>query len=195
MGIRVAAAGPADAVVATEDFFMQETTINEQALRIYLNDHLGASVGAVEWAEHCLARTTSGALRTFLQTFLSEVKEEQAVVQDMMDRIGGTENLLKQATAWVAEKAHRLKPNDDLLHYTDLKQLEALESIGTAVSGKQMLWKGFAVLLADEPRFEDIDFQFFAQRSKRQLAGIEQHRLVAARCAFLSPATDAEARL
>lgn len=174
---------------------MQELTVNDQALRIYLNDHLGASVGAIEWAEHCLARTSSGALNTFLHTFLREVKEEQAVLRDMVDRIGGTENRLKQATAWVAEKAHRLKPNDDLLHYTDLTRLEALESLGTAVSGKLMLWKGFAVILADEPRFEDIDFQFFEQRSKEQLAGIEQHRLAAARCAFLSTAADAQERL
>lgn len=157
--------------------------MNDDALRIYLNDHLAGSVVAVEQAEHCLAHN-DGDLSALLARLLDEIRDDQGVLEDLLARIGGTENPLKQAAAWVAEKAHRAKPSGDVLGYSDLKRLEELEMLVIGISGKAVLWEALGVACTTDERFDDIDFPALAASAERQRDALEPHRLAAVRRAF-----------
>ena len=164
--------------------------MNDAHLRIYLNDHLAGSVVAVEQAEHCLAHNEAGALGALLPRLLAEIRDDQGVLEGLLGRIGGTENPLKQAAAWVAEKAHRAKRSGDLLGYSDLKRLEELEMLVLGVAGKQVLWEALGATCASDDRFRDVDFPALAASARQQRADLEPHHLDAARRAFDSTATD-----
>ena len=157
--------------------------MNDAALRMYLNDHLAGSVVAVEQAEHSLAHN-DGALGDLLSLLLHEIRADQAVLENLLDRIGGTENLLKQAAAWAAEKAHRAKPSGNVLGYSDLKRLEELELLVLGISGKKALWEALGVACGANARFRDTNFSALSESAQRQHDAIEPHRLDAARLAF-----------
>jgi hypothetical protein len=165
--------------------------MKDDVLRIYLNDHLAGSVGAIEVIEHCLANNAEGPLGTFLPRLLEEVKEDQEVLKDILERIG-IENPVKQAMAWLAEKVHRVKYGGEGLGYSDLKRMEELEALVIGVHGKRALWKVLDSICSADPRLQDIDYAALAERAQKQQDELEPHRITAARRAFVSLSQELE---
>lgn len=159
-------------------------------LRIYLNDHLAGSVAAIGQGEHCLSKNPDGDLAALLTWVLEEIREDRAVLQDLVDRIGGAENPLKQAVSWVSEKVERAKPSGEVLGYSDLNRLEELETLAIGIIGKRTLWDGLGAVCASDERFRGVDFRSLAQRAQRQRDALEPHRIEAARRAFASRAAE-----
>ncbi len=166
--------------------------MRDKLLRIYLNDHLAGSVVAVEQGEHCLTNNPDGDLAALLTRTLEEIRKDQAVLKDLLDRIGGTENPLKQAASWVSEKVHRAKPSGEVLGYSDLNRLEELEMLVIGITGKRALWDGLDAACASDDRFRGVDFRALALSAQRQRDAIEPHRIEAARRAFASRAEETE---
>lgn len=160
--------------------------MNDKLLRIYLNDHLAGSVVAVEQVAHCLKNNPDGELGALLAQLQDEIQEDRDVLEDLIERIGGAENPLKQAASWIAEKAHRTKPSGDVVGYSDLKRLEELEMLVLGVTGKHVLWDALDEVCGSDDRFRDIDFRALEQRAQRQRDDLEPHRIAAARTAFVS---------
>lgn len=158
--------------------------MNDDLLRIYLNDHLATSVALVEQVDYCLSNNPGGELEVLLPRLLGEIREEQAILKDTIDRIGGLENPVKKSAAWLAEKVHRTKPSGSLFGYTHLARMEELEEMVVAVSGKRALWQALGTVSATDDRFDGVDFDALVRRSERQIAAIEPHRIAAARRAF-----------
>ncbi len=151
----------------------------------YLNDHLAGSAAAVELAQHARNSNPDTPLGAYLHTFLSEIEEDQAVVRDLLERVGGGTNAVKTAVGWFAEKAARLKLNHPLQSYTAFVRMEELEGLLLGVRGKLALWHALKEI-TPEPRFDGVDFTRLAERTEGQLSEIERHRLEAAREAFLA---------
>ena len=166
--------------------------MRDDLLRIYLNDHLAGSVVAIEQIEHCLDKNLKGELGAFLSRLLSEIKEDQTVLKDVLARVGGAESPVKKAAAWAFEKVHRAKPSGEAAGYSDLNRLEELDGVATGVSGKLALWRALEVVSASDDRLRDIDFRTLAQRAQRQRDEIEPHRIDAARRAFVPRAAETE---
>ena len=158
--------------------------MNDDLLRIYLNDHLGGSVGAIAVLEYCAEQNPDGALGTFLSRLLEEIQADQQVLQDLIHRIGGTENPLKKTAGWLSEKLHRAKPSGEILSYSDLTRLEELEELVAGITGKKALWDTLAAVCEADPRFQGVDFPALSQQAQRQRDELEPHRLAAARLAF-----------
>ena len=88
--------------------------MNEENLKSYLNDHLAGSEGAVELAQHVRNNNPDTPLGAYLDTFLTEIEEDRAVVRNLLERLCGGTNAAKTAMGWFAEKAARLKLNHPL---------------------------------------------------------------------------------
>lgn len=163
--------------------------MHDRFLRIYLNDHLAGSVMAIEQIEHSLDENSEGELSAFLARMLDEIRGSQAVLKEVIDRVGGVENPVKKGASWLSEKVRRAKPSGAAFGYTDLTRLEDLESLMLGTRGQLALWTTLDAL-PDDDRLSGLDFGRLAARAQRQHEAFEQHRMEAARRAFA--ARDAE---
>jgi hypothetical protein len=156
--------------------------MDEKHLVTYLNDHLAGSVAGIELAESCLERNAGTPLGDFLAHLLRDLKEDQEVVRGMLARYGAGESGAKKATAWLAEKASRLKMVG--VAYSDLSRLQELEMLVVGIRGKLALWVALEEVGRADPRLHGIDFRTLQERAQRQMEEVERRRLAAARDAF-----------
>ena len=154
--------------------------MTRQALGTYLNDHLAGSVMGIELAERTIRENEGDPLAARLGRVLEEIREDQAVLKGVIDRVGAAQNPLKKAGAWLAEKAARVK-----LGGTDeageLSRLEVLEVLTTGIHGKRALWRALRVVA---PRYEELgalNFDLLERRAIEQHEVVEEMRLEAAK--------------
>jgi hypothetical protein len=159
---------------------------NRALLRIYLNDHLAAALGARELTRRSLRSNEGNEYGRFLGSFLRELEEDRVTLEQLLTRLGLPQARAKQALAWAAEKAGRLKLNGRLTSYSPLSRLVELEMLTLGVSGKLLLWRTLERLAAGDPSLTGFDFTALAARAESQRAGLEEHRLRAAQEALSS---------
>ena len=73
----------------------------DDPLAVYLNDHLAASVGALELLDHLIASIESEELGAFLTRLRAEIAEDQAVLTDLLKHVGEKESAIRKAGAWM----------------------------------------------------------------------------------------------
>ena len=151
--------------------------MNNDHLTTYLNDHLAGSVAGIELVERCLSNNEATPLGTYLNTLVSEIKQDQAVLKEVLKRLGGGVNPLKTTAAWLGEKAGRVKLNNKLFDYSELSRLEELEGLLLGVRGKLALWTALETAVTADTRLSGVDFGSLARRAEEQLETLEQHRL------------------
>jgi hypothetical protein len=153
-------------------------------LGIYLNDHLGGSLGGLELARRAASSNRGDPSGEFLSTLVEKIDQDIVTLKDVMDRLGVRKDPLKQGLGWTAEKLGRLKLNGQLLGYSPLSRLVELESLALGVEGKLALWQTLKATLDSDPRLMGIDFDRLIARAREQRAGLERQRLVAAKTAL-----------
>ncbi len=158
--------------------------MNEKLLRIYLNDHLAGSTGGVELVARCRRENEGHPLGAYMEQLLGELEEDRALLRDLLGRIGGTENVVKQAGAWLLEKVERLKPDGSPFAYSDLNRVVEMEALLLGVRGRLALLCVLEAIHEPGGPFSDLDFPRLKQRAEQQLDAIERHRTDAARRAF-----------
>lgn len=154
--------------------------MSDEALSTYLNDHLAGSVGAIEMVERAITENAGNLLGRRLEEILKEIRKDQAVLQDLIARVGSTENPLKKAGAWLAEKAGRMK-----LGGTDepgeLARMEVLETLAMGMQGRRALWRALRVVANKHPVLRGLDLDLLERRAVEQHDRVEEWRLEAAR--------------
>ncbi|HEY9505651.1 MAG TPA: hypothetical protein VIQ27_06750 [Gemmatimonadales bacterium] len=153
--------------------------MSREALQTYLNDHLAGSVMAVQMAERTIRENEGGSIAVRLSRVLEEIREDQAVLKGLIERVGAGESPVKKAGAWLAEKAGRLK-----LGGTDepgeLSRLEVLEILTMGIHGKQALWRTLRVAAPGHEGLRGLDYDLLEHRAIRQHEAVEAMRLEAA---------------
>jgi hypothetical protein len=156
--------------------------MSSKYLPIYLNDHLTASTLALELSGRTAGATRGTELGDFLAGLRIEIARDRQTLEQIMASLGVGKDPLKRPVAWIAEKLGRLKLNGELLHRSPLSTLEELEVLSLGIEGKRQMW------LALEPTHgEQIGVPLLRElvaRAEQQRAGVELHRLEAARQAF-----------
>jgi hypothetical protein len=149
-------------------------------LSTYLNDHLAGSVGAIAMVERAVEDNAGTLFGRRLEEILKEIRKDQAVVQDLIEKVGSKENPLKKAGAWLTEKAGRVK-----LGGTgdpgELARLELLETLAMGIHGKRALWRALRVVVHQHPVLRDLDLDLLERRAVEQHDRVEEWRLEAAR--------------
>ncbi len=145
-------------------------------LSTYLNDHLGGSSGGIELARRLLKANEQTEYARPLRRTAREIEEDIASLRDVMARMGVEEDRVKQAGAWAAEKAGRLKLNGQLLGYSPLSRLVELEGLMLGVTGKLALWVVLNEHFAEDPRLAGVDFPQLIARARDQRIRLERLR-------------------
>ncbi len=153
-------------------------------LRIYLNDHRAVSTVGVELTKRCLSSNKETPLGSFLQTLLGEIESDRATLDAVLTNLGMPKDRIKAAAAWTAEKVGRLKSNGRIRGYSDLSRVLELESLYIMAEGKILLWRNLSLVAETDRRLASFDFQGLAERSRSQMAQLDEHRRAAVARAF-----------
>jgi hypothetical protein len=151
-----------------------------ETLGTYLNDHLAGSVGAIEMVERVIRENDGEPLALGLEKVLPEIKADQAVLVDLIERIGARESPLKKAGAWLAEKAGRVKLGGTG-EPEALSRLEMLETLIVGMHGRRSLWRALSTVVDRHPVLLSLDLDLLERRAQEQHDFVEQLRLEAAR--------------
>jgi hypothetical protein len=153
--------------------------MSDDALGTYLNDHLAGSVSAVELVERVIKENEGQLLGRRLEEVLKEIRKDQEVLRDLIERAGSRENTLKKASAWLAEKAGRVKLGTG--DPPDLARMEALEALTMGIQGKRAMWRALRVVVNKHPSLYGLDLDLLERRAVEQHDRVEQWRLEEAR--------------
>ncbi len=144
-------------------------------LATYLHDHLGGARTAIELLEAMRDHDKGKPLGEFAAYLLAQVEADRATLQRIADQAGAGSSVLKEMTAWVGEKATRVKlgqTGDD-----EFSTFQAIEFLALGVLGKLSLWKALGVAAGTDPRLAGYDFKQLANRAQTQYDEVERRRL------------------
>ena len=164
---------------------------NGRLLGIYLNDHLAGATVGVELVRRARRSNRGTELGRFLEGLQIEVEEDRRTLEDVIRQLGFRPSAAKRAAAVVVERAGRLKPNGQITGYSPLSRVLELEGLTIGVAGKRSLWRNLRDAAGTADRLVGVDLDRLLERAEDQLAGIEGHRVEAARRAF---AAESESR-
>jgi hypothetical protein len=157
---------------------------------VYLNDHLAGATFGADLARQLEARTQGTDFGPEMSRLTAEIEADLDTLTDLMKQIGATQNPSKQVTAWVAEKASRLKLTGLTSGSDELGTFLSIEALSLGVEGKASLWTTLRELRSDYPELLSLELDDLLQRAERQRHVLEAQRIAAAR---RSLTTDVEA--
>jgi hypothetical protein len=144
----------------------------------YLNDHLAGSVSALELTEHWAHLHKGRPLGIFFSQIDIEIRADQNVLRDLMHRLGVEESSLRQAGAWAAEKAGRVRLMIAGGGQGSLGLVLTLEGLIMGIVGKKLLWRSLAA--ANLAELNGYDLRELERRAEQQIHRIEAERMRAA---------------
>lgn len=138
-------------------------------LAIYLQDHLAGATLGVELAHRAASENAGRPVGEALEALAVEIEQDRESLTSIMGALGVPPDRLKNAAAWVGEKAGRLKLNGRLASYSPLSPVLELEGLIAGVNGKRALWHTLRSVAEDDPRLEAMRLQELITRADRQL--------------------------
>ncbi|MBN8867124.1 MAG: hypothetical protein J0H98_06190 [Solirubrobacterales bacterium] len=150
-------------------------SVSDEALHIYLNDHLAGAASGLALARRAAANAEDEERAAMWRTVAAEVAEDRLTLTHIRDLVGARPNPLKYAAAWTGEKLGRLKTNGRLWRRSELGQMLELELMVLGVTGKLALWTALSELR--DPRLRSIDFEVLRRRAESQRDRLERSRV------------------
>ncbi len=154
-------------------------------LKTYIDDHLALVVGECELAQRCLGSNHMGELAADLKQLHADLERELTILRDVLQRVGGSESRLKQGAAWLAEKVGRLKPNNEILQYSDLSRLVEIEALTLAAQARRVFWKNLAAARPNDTRLAADDIAAQMAVAERHNEMLDRHLENAAKSALV----------
>ena len=160
--------------------------MENEALAIYLNDHLAGSVAALELLGALEGEREGMADASVLARVRADIEEDREVLGRLMERLGIAASKPRQATAWVAEKLIDLKLRIDDPGHGALRRMQTLETVSMGIEGKRLLAVALIATAATDPALTEFeaDCALLGRRAEEQRAVVETLRIEAAREAF-----------
>ena len=125
-------------------------------------------------AQYAVKQHEGTELGAWLNVLIRDIEADRQALRRVMAAAGVRPDPVKQALAWAAEKAGRLKLNGRLLRRSPLAPLLEIEAAELGITGKLLLWR---VLRARRPPGADaVDLDALIARAERQRDAVEEHR-------------------
>ena len=156
--------------------------MHNHSVVVYINDHLAGSVAALELLEHLVDVYKGKPLAPFFSELHRDIKADQDVLRELLDRFKEKESTLRKTAAWLTEKFARSKIKIAGEEVGGLGLVQALEMLVLGIRGKELLWR--ALGQAGAAPWQDVDLARLEQRAIEQQKRVEEKRLAAAREAF-----------
>lgn len=158
--------------------------MSNDALSTYLNDHLAGATHGSDHAKQLVQMTRDTPFGVVMARLADEIEQDRETLIDLMERLDITRNPVKQAGAWVVEKAGRVKFSGLSATDEDLGLYLALEAMSLGVEGKHALWTALRRVQDDYPELQRTDLEGLIARATTQREMLEAERLVQAERAF-----------
>ena len=158
--------------------------MSTEPLAVYVNDHLAGSAAGLTLMDDLATRAEGTALEPKLRALAAEVREDQQLLRDTLDRLAAGERRIAQAAAWMGEKVSEKRLALAARNHPALALLEGLESIALGLQGKLGIFRVLAELGPLDPRLAGLPYGARADRTVIQHGMIEAERRAAAREAF-----------
>jgi hypothetical protein len=152
-------------------------------LATYLHDHLAGSHVATQLLESLQEQYRDEPLGAFALAMAADVKQDQDLLQAIIDHVGHAHMDLAAATGWLVEMASRLKLRRDESG-AGLGTFEALETLALGIQGKLSLWKILPRVREFDARIPEYDFDRLAARAQEQYGRAEEQRARLVRSTF-----------
>lgn len=151
--------------------------MDRKRLGIHLNDHLAGARAGLELARRMAAANRGTELGEDLERICAEIEEDKHELERIMDHAEIGRSRVKEATAVVAERLGRLKPNGSLLGYSPLSRLVELEALSVGITLKRSLWETLSILWRQEEATPPgVDLDRLRKRADEQLQTLDGHR-------------------
>lgn len=140
---------------------------------------------AISLLKKMKAGSDDESLSQLAANILAGVEEDEETLQNLAKRIGTGSNMIKEAAAWVGEKARRIKLGAGMSD--DFGTFEALEFLALGIQGKLHLWYALEVVAVTDARLRYLDFKTLIARADEQYLKVEDRRLALAAIALSPP--------
>jgi hypothetical protein len=158
--------------------------MSDKHIATYLNDHLAASVAALELLDQLEVMDGGTPWEAFVAGLRTDIAADRQELESLMDRLGVAKSRARQAAAWLSEKASELKLRLDDPAGGELRLFESLEALSLGIEGKRSLWLALAAAAEGEPALRLLDYEHMARRAEEQRGRAESARLDAAKTAL-----------
>ncbi|HYX43663.1 MAG TPA: hypothetical protein VE760_01385 [Acidimicrobiales bacterium] len=158
-----------------------------EALDVYLNDHLAGAAAAVDLAERLMANNAGTPLAAHLEGLSREIEADRATLSAVMERLGVAPSRPKQVAGKVLETLSRFRLNERITGSPEVTRLMEIETLSLGIEGKGSLWQSLQQVEAARPELSGFDLPALLARATAQRSGLEPFRLEAAATA-LGPA-------
>jgi hypothetical protein len=151
--------------------------VADRALDVYLNDHLGGAMLGSNLAEQIGERAEGTPLGALMAEIAPQIEEDRQTLIELMEQLDVSKNPAKQASAWLAEKASRLKFGGASSGEPDFGLYMAVETMTLGVRGKLSLWKALKQIASDYPPLTAADLDELIARAQSQHDRLEEQRI------------------
>ena len=139
--------------------------MNEREFHRYLQSHAAGADVALAVATRLAGKHAGTDVGTVLHTLAEDIRSEQQVVRDALERLPLQPDLLRRIFG-VLGAAGRLAGSLPLVPEPSL--VEDLEALAVGVWGKRLLWGALARVAESEGGFDGVDLDALAAKAEDQ---------------------------
>ena len=151
----------------------------DKAIDVYLNDHLAGAMLGVDLAHQIRTQNQGTALGEVMGSIAPQIEQDRQTLIELMRQLDSSKNPVKQATAWIAEKASRAKFHGMTSGEPELGRFMALETLLLGVRGKACMWRALKQVADQHPPLVSLNLDELIERADRQYDTLERERLTA----------------
>ena len=151
----------------------------DNPIDVYLNDHLAGAMLGSDLVEQIEAQNHGTALGELMESLAPQIEQDRQALIDLMQQLDSSKNPVKQATAWIAEKASRAKFSGMTSGEPELGTFMALEALALGVRGKACMWKALKQVADQHPPIASMNLDELIDRAHTQQDALERERLAA----------------
>jgi hypothetical protein len=111
----------------------------------------------LESVDHLIGTYNGKPLEQFFKDLRNEIDPDQDTLQDLIEKLGKQESVVRKAGAWVAEKLSRAKIRLSDSEEGQMGLLHALEGLVLGRNGKRGLWTALGAAAETVPQLRELD--------------------------------------
>jgi hypothetical protein len=157
---------------------------SDEALAVYLNDHLAGSAAGLELASKLRDNNQGTELGKVMVALHRDIAADRDTLEELMRHLELKRHQIKEAAGWMLEKVSRLRLNPALTGSAELTRMLEAEALSLGIEGKLSMWLALKEAAAGDPRLAAADYDRLIERARGQRRALEPHRLAAAVVSF-----------
>ena len=149
----------------------------DNAIDVYLNDHLAGAMLGSRLAGQIQAHNHGTALGQLMESLAPQIEQDRETLIELMQQLDSSKNPVKQATAWIAEKASTAKFTGMTSRAPELGTFMALETLMLGVRGKACMWRALKQVADQYAPLASLNLDELTERADTQYELLERERL------------------